>query len=60
LSIQEAALCGDLVLYLRDRAADLLAREGRDLEGQKERLDRIIRNWFFAPQDRLHGCAHAN
>ena len=56
MSIQEAALYGDLVLYLRDRAADLLTDEDGDLEGQQERLDRIIRDWFFTPQDRLHGC----
>jgi len=57
LSTQEAALYGDLVLYLRDRAAELLTSADCDLEGQQERLDRIIRDWFFTPQDRLHGCS---
>jgi len=57
LSIQESALYGELVLYLRDRAAELLAAEGDDLEGRRGQLDAIIRNWFFTPQGDLHGCA---
>ncbi len=57
MSVQEAALYGDLVLYLRDQAADLLAGEDSDREEQQEHLDHIIRDWFFTPQDRLHGCA---
>jgi hypothetical protein len=54
---QESALYGDLVLYLRDRAAELLAGDGGDVEAEQERLDSIVRDWFFDPQDELHGCA---
>jgi hypothetical protein len=54
---QESALYGDLVLYLRDCAAELLAGDDPDIESQQERLDTLIRDWFFTPQDRLHGCA---
>jgi hypothetical protein len=50
-------LYGNLVLYLRDRAAELLADDGDDVEAEQERLDGIIRDWFFDPQDELHGCA---
>ncbi len=57
MSIQEAALHGELVLYLRDRLAELLAGEGGDVEKEQERLDAIIRGWFFTPQRDLHGCA---
>jgi hypothetical protein len=57
MSIQECALYGELVLYLRDRAAELLSGEGNDVEIERTRLDTIIRDWFFAPQDDLHGCA---
>jgi hypothetical protein len=54
---QESALYGDLVLHLRDCAAELLAGDGGDAEAERERLDVIIRDWFFTPQDELHGCA---
>lgn len=54
---QECALYGDLVLFLRDRAAELLSGDDGDAEAERERLDAIIRDWFFEPQDRLHGCA---
>jgi hypothetical protein len=54
---QECALYGDLVLYLRDRAAELLAGDGGDGEAEQARLDTVIRDWFFNPQDKLHGCA---
>ncbi|MCP4548715.1 MAG: hypothetical protein GY835_19835 [bacterium] len=54
---QECALYGNLVLYLRDRAAELLADDGDDVEAEQERLDGIIRDWFFDPQDELYGCA---
>ena len=57
MSFQESALYGDLVLYLRDHAAELLVSERGDVEREQERLDRIIRDWFFTPQDNLHGCA---
>jgi len=57
MSIQECALYGELVLYLRDRAAELLAGDGGDVEAERERLDASIRDWFFALQDELHGCA---
>lgn len=57
MSIQECALYGELVLYLRDRAAELAAELGGDLEETQQRLDAIIRDWFFTPRDDLHGCA---
>jgi hypothetical protein len=57
LSIQEAALHGELVLYLRNRLAELLAGEDSKVEDERERLDAIIRDWFFTPQRKLHGCA---
>jgi hypothetical protein len=58
MSVQECALYGDLVLWLRDRAAELLAeaREG-SVEEAAEELDALIRSWFFTPQDELHGLA---
>jgi hypothetical protein len=54
---QECALYGDLVLFLRDRAAELLAGADGNVAAEGERLDAIIRDWFFTPQERLHGCA---
>jgi thioredoxin-like negative regulator of GroEL len=59
MSVQECALYGDLVLYLRDRAAELLAQSNpkTNIEAERTRLDDIIRAWFFAPQDDLHGLA---
>lgn len=56
MSVQECALYGDLVLYLRDRAAELLTGSD-DVEAERTRLDAIIHDWFFTPQDELHGCA---
>ena len=57
LSIQEAALHGELVLHLRDHLAELLAGEHGDVEEHRKRLDAMIRDWFFTPQPELHGCA---
>jgi len=59
MSVQECALYGDLVLYLRDRAAESLAQSNpkTNVEAERARLDDIIRAWFFAPQDDLHGLA---
>ena len=57
MSYQECALYGELVLWLRDRGAELLAGEHGNAEAERERLDRLIRDWFFTPQDDLHGCA---
>lgn len=57
MSNQESALYGDLVLRLRDHAAELLADEHCDVDTERERLDRFIHDWFFTPQDDLHGCA---
>ena len=59
MSVQECALYGDLVLYLRDRAAESLAQSNpkTNVEAERARLDDIIRAWFFAPQDGLHGLA---
>jgi hypothetical protein len=58
---QECALYGELVLWLRDRAAELLAGD-RDavevaVEAQQARLDSLIREWFFTPQEDLYGSA---
>ncbi len=59
MSIQECALYGDLVLWLRDRAAELLteARPESTLEAEKTHLDELIRGWFFTHQDELYGSA---
>ena len=57
MSIQECALYGELVLHLRDRAADLLVEDGGDVEEARGRLDAVIRDWFFTPRGDLHGCA---
>ena len=58
MSVQECALYGDLALYLRDRAAELLAQSRQtDVEVERARLDEIMRAWFFAPQDDLHSLA---
>ena len=59
MSVQECALYGDLVLWLRDRAAGLLAEANLDstVEAETARRDELIRSWFFTPQDELHGCA---
>ena len=60
MSVQECALYGDLVLWLRDRAAKLLAEargEATTVEAETDRLDELIWDWFFTPQDELHGCA---
>jgi len=59
MSVQECALYGDLVLWLRDRAAELLAEARTDstIEAEAARLDELIRGWFFTPQDELYGSA---
>lgn len=57
MSIQECALYGELVLHLRDRAVELMAGHDGDVEAAQDQLDAIIRDWFFAPQDELYGCA---
>ena len=44
---QECALYGELVLWLRDRAAELLAAEPGGVAAQRERLDALIHDWFF-------------
>jgi hypothetical protein len=54
---QEGVLYGDLVLWLRDRAAELHAGDSASVEAERERLDALIRDWFFTPQGDLHGCA---
>jgi hypothetical protein len=52
-------LYGDLVLWLRDRAAGLLAEADPNstVEAETARLDELIRGWFFTPQDNLYGSA---
>ncbi|MGA9347454.1 MAG: hypothetical protein WBW48_01455 [Anaerolineae bacterium] len=59
MSVQECALYGDLVLWLRDRAAELLAEAKADstMEAETARLDELIRSWFFTPQEELYGSA---
>src|SRR5712692_8422987 len=59
MSVQEAALYGDLVLALRDYAADQLAtlRPDRDARAARDRVDEFIRAWFFTPQKELYGSA---
>lgn len=57
MSDQACALYGDLVLWLRDRAAELLAGDEGNVEAELERLDALIRGWFFEPQPELYGCA---
>ena len=57
MSHQECALYGDLVLWLRDQAAELLAADPDSVASERERLDGLIRDWFFAPQKKLYGCA---
>jgi hypothetical protein len=59
MSVQEAALYGDLVLALRDHAAEQLAAlsPGGDVDAARARLDEFIRAWFFTPQEGLYGSA---
>lgn len=60
MSVQECALYGDLVLWLRDRAAELLAEaqgEATTVEAETARLGELIRSWFFTPQEELYGSA---
>ena len=57
MSDQACALYGDLVLWLRDRAAELLTEDEGNVEAEQERLDALIRGWFFEPQPELYGCA---
>lgn len=59
MPVQECALYGDLVLWLRDRAAELLAEIKPDstVEAETTRLDELIRGWVFMPQKELYGSA---
>jgi hypothetical protein len=59
MSVQECALYGDLVLYLRDQAAEMIAKTetGSDIGDIRQQLDALIRAWFFSPQDQLYGSA---
>lgn len=59
MSLQEAALYGDLVLYLRQKMAEMLVAVDAeaDVEAAGDQLDKIIRDWFFTPQDELYGSA---
>lgn len=55
MSIAEASLYGDLVMYLRDVCAQMLAEsKGASTEAERAGLDDIIRAWFFTPQDELY------
>jgi hypothetical protein len=67
MSVQEAALYGDLVLALRDYAATQMADASAVFstglapehcaEAARARLDDFIRTWFFTPQEELYGSA---
>jgi hypothetical protein len=59
VSVQEAALYGDLVLALRDYAAEQLAAltPEHDVDVTRTFLDEFIRTWFFTPQEKLYGSA---
>jgi hypothetical protein len=59
MSIQETALYGDLVVALRDYAAEQLAASSPtlDAEAAGAKLDEFIRTWFFMPQAALYGSA---
>lgn len=59
MPIQECALYGDLVLYLRDQAANMLVEAGahNGIEDARQSLDTLIRDWFFTPQRELYGSA---
>jgi hypothetical protein len=59
MPIQECALYGDLVLYLRDRAAEMLAeaKANSSFDEAHQRLDALIRDWFFTSRDDLYGSA---
>ncbi|PKO21161.1 MAG: hypothetical protein CVU38_16245 [Chloroflexi bacterium HGW-Chloroflexi-1] len=67
MSIQEAALYGDLVLALRDYAAGQLADAApapsadlppeAALDAARARMDDFIRTWFFTPQKKLYDSA---
>lgn len=56
---QTAALYGELVLWLREQVAALLseAKKGSSVAEEIAHLDDLIHEWFFAPQDDLHGLA---
>jgi hypothetical protein len=56
MSIAEAALYGDLVKYLRDRWAEQAAEFNESMiDEERNRIDELIRSWFFAPRSDLHG-----
>jgi hypothetical protein len=59
MSMQEAALYGDLVVALRDHAAGELAGRSPNLDAETAGalLDEFIRSWFFTPQAQLYGAA---
>ena len=52
MSVQECALYGELVLYLRDRAAELLADHDGDVDAEKAGLMRWPTGLLPAPADR--------
>jgi len=56
MSIAEAALYGDLVKYLRDRWAEQAAQFNEtSLAEERKKIDELIKQWFFTPQQELHG-----
>ena len=56
MSISEAALYGDLVRYLCDRWAEEAAQFNETpVSEERERIDELIRTWFFTGQSELHG-----
>ena len=56
MSIAEAALYGDLVRYLRDQwAAEASQYNETSVQEEQERIDKLIKGWFFEPQKDLSG-----
>ncbi len=56
MSMNETALYGQLVEYLRDQWAEQSAQFNEtSLSEERARIDEIIRAWFFTPQDELSG-----
>ena len=59
MSIQEAALYGDLVIALRDYAASRMSLLSSVLsvEDARAQVDGFIYDWLFTPQGALYGSA---
>lgn len=54
--LHEATIYGFLVHYLRDTwAAEASTLRGTTVQAERDRLDGLIRTWFFSPQQVLSG-----